>query len=140
MTAFRFENVAPLELRQMGLAPNAVSVHPVLFLQPALRRELFIGPQWARFLSSGWMRFEGEIQDEPVSLAWQPSVSRGPFVRLCPKFCNALKLVLGELVTLRFNPVEASAPRGSRLKNRRASEARARREAKGLRALSRRRL
>lgn len=109
MTVFKFANVAPLELRRAGRAPNAVE-HHVLFLEPGLHHELFTRPEWARCLSSGWMRIEGEIRDRLVSLVWQPSVLRGHFARLCPQLCASLGLTVGEWVTLRFNPLEPTAP------------------------------
>jgi hypothetical protein len=97
MAYFDFTTVGPLEHLDMGNAKSPM-VHHVLFLAP----ELEATPP---FNARARLRFEGEIDEVSVSLAWQPKDGRH-YAMLSPDIRKATRLSVGEEVTLRFRLVD----------------------------------
>jgi hypothetical protein len=97
MGFFRYSMTGPLELLVFGSksTPRELT-YKVLFASPELEREL-------PFDGSPRLRIDGEIEDLPVKLAWQPSGSRGHYVMVSPAIIKALRLKPGDEITLRFN-------------------------------------
>lgn len=108
MSYFQYSLTAPLSEFAIGTPPGKVLVYRVLFLPPELEQALF-GEGAPVKAHGGRLRIEGELEDVPVSLAWQPSKSAGGhYVMVSPALCKQLELRIGSEATLRFNVVDAS--------------------------------
>lgn len=97
MAYFDFTTVGPLEELDMGNGTRSM-VHHVVFLSPELESS-------EPFNARPRLRFEGEIDDVPVSLAWQPKDGRH-YAMLSPEIRKATRLSVGDEVTLRFRLVD----------------------------------
>lgn len=97
MSYYRYALTGPIErLVFASEASGRQLSYKVLFASSALEREL-------PFAAHPRLRIEGEIEDVPVQLAWQPSSGRGHYVMVSPAVMKALGVSLGDEVTLRFN-------------------------------------
>jgi Bacteriocin-protection, YdeI or OmpD-Associated len=94
---FRYAVTGPIErlVFESKTSPRQLT-YKVLFASPELEREL-------PFAAYPRLRIEGEIEDVPVQLAWQPSSGRGRYVMLSPAVIKALRVSPGDEITLRFN-------------------------------------
>lgn len=54
------------------------------------------------------LRFEGELNDHPVSLAWQPAGEGCRYAMLSPALLRTIGATVGSIVSLRFRLVPAS--------------------------------
>ncbi len=87
MGFYAFESTGLIETRRVGpWTYKVVYAEPSLPLQKGKR-----------------LRFDGEIDDVAVNLAWQPAKDRGHFAQLSPAICRELGLSVGSEVTIRFN-------------------------------------
>lgn len=97
MSFYRYSMTGPLELYVIGSKSTPrVLTYKVLFASPELEREL-------PFSKSPRIRIEGEIEDIPVSCAWQPAGDRGHYVMVSPAVVRSLGVAPNDLLTLRFN-------------------------------------
>ena len=100
MGFYQYSSTAPLEEHVIS-ARSGVGrslTYRVVFLEHQLESKLPFG-------KGNRLRIEGEIQDVPVHLAWQSAPGRGHYLMVRPTLVRQLKLKLGDVVTVRFNPV-----------------------------------
>jgi len=104
MGFYQYSSTAPLE--KYIIAPKSgvgrSLTYRVVFLERQLEAQLTFG-------KGNRLRIEGEIEDVPVNLAWQSAPGRGHYLMVSPVLVRQLKLKLGDVVTVRFNPVPEDA-------------------------------
>jgi hypothetical protein len=104
MGFYQYSSTAPLE--EYVIAPKSgvgrSLTYRVVFLERPLESQLTFG-------KGNRLRIEGEIEDVPVNLAWQSAPGRGHYLMVSPALVRQLKLKLGDVVTVRFNPVPEDA-------------------------------
>lgn len=104
MGFYQYSSTAPLE--EYVISPKSgvgrSLTYRVVFLERQLESQLTFG-------KGNRLRIEGEIEDVPVNLAWQSAPDRGHYLMVSPALVRQLKLKLGDVVTVRFNPVPEDA-------------------------------
>lgn len=98
MSYYRYRVTGPIELHRIGKGPRYVT-YQVVFLDPALEAE-------PPFAERARVRFEGEIEDVAVSLAWQPAGDGRHYAMIAPPVRKQLGVAVGDEVTIRFDVVD----------------------------------
>jgi len=96
MTDYRFTCTLPLERHDVGRY-----VYQVVYAPPEVQAEL-LAHQRPR------VRISGEVEGLPVNLAWQPSGDGRLYLMIGADLRSALRLALGDTVTVRFNIADPS--------------------------------